>query len=258
MTGRLRPINLAVLRAAAGGRDAATRSWPGIGGEHARRERGLCFVVMATLTRDGLDLRYEVAGSGPALLLPEFNFRWDHLDVGLLTGCFTVVIASPRGFAASGRLTPDGSYRIADLASDLVAVMEAAGFERFSVLGYSFTGAFAPWLARLTDRVDAVVSGGFPIAGDYSPLYPEIQSRSKAARSDPAAWSDLTSRFDVRAALEFYRELSQLPPDFLIDDLTCPLFAFWGEDDEEIGGGGRGPRLRARSPAAQARVLSRS
>ena len=111
------------------------------------------------------------------------------------------------------------SYRVADLASDLVAVMEAAGFERFSVFGYSFTGAFAPWLAHLTGRVDAVVSGGFPIAGDYSPLYPEIQALSAAAEADPAAWADLNSRFDNRAALAFYRELSELPPDFL--SATC-------------------------------------
>jgi pimeloyl-ACP methyl ester carboxylesterase len=87
---------------------------------------------MATLTRDGLDLRYEVTGSGPALLLPKFNyFRWeDYLDVGLLAGRFTVVTASPRGFGASSRLAADGDYRVADLASDLVAVMKAAGFER--------------------------------------------------------------------------------------------------------------------------------
>ena len=117
---------------------------------------------MAVLTRDGLDLHYEVTGSGPALLLPKFNyFRWDrYLDVGLLAGRFTVVLASPRGFMTSSRLAADGVYGVADLASDLVAVMEAAGFGRFSVLGYSFTGAFAPWLAHLTDRVDAVVSGG--------------------------------------------------------------------------------------------------
>jgi hypothetical protein len=49
--------------------------------------------------------------------------------------------------------------------------------------------------------VDAVVSGGFPIAGDYSPLYPEIQALSAAAEADPAAWADLNSRFDNRAAL---------------------------------------------------------
>ncbi len=194
---------------------------------------------MATLTRDGLDLRYEVSGSGPALLLPAFNFRWsDYLGIGPLAARFTVVTASPRGFGASGRLTAAAGYRVADLASDLVAVMEAAGFERFSVFGYSFTGAFAPWLAHLTDRVDAVASGGFPITGDYSPLYPEIQGLSAAAESDPVAWADLTSRFDNRAALAFYRELSELPPDSLVDHLPCPLFAFWGEEDEEIARGG--------------------
>ena len=31
--------------------------------------------------------------------------------------------------------TVAAGYRVADLASDLVAVMEAAGFERFSVFG---------------------------------------------------------------------------------------------------------------------------
>jgi hypothetical protein len=45
----------------------------------------LCSLIVATLIRDGLHLRYEVTGWGPALLLPAFNFRWgDYLDIGLL------------------------------------------------------------------------------------------------------------------------------------------------------------------------------
>jgi hypothetical protein len=60
---------------------------------------------------------------------------------------------------------------------------------------------------------------GFPIVGDYSPQYPDIQARVEAARADPAAWSEVTSRFDNRAALGFYRELSELPPNFLVDSL---------------------------------------
>ncbi len=200
---------------------------------------------MATLSRDGLDLDYDVSGSGPGLLLPKFNYaRWDrYLDVGLLARRFTVVTASPRGFGASSRLAADADYRVADLAGDLVSTMEAHGFGRFSVFGYSFTGAFAPWLAHLTGRVDAVVSGGFPIVGDYSPQYPDVLARLEAARADPAAWSELTALFDNRAALAFYQELSELPPDFLVDSLPCPLFAFWGEDDEEIAFGGGGELL---------------
>jgi pimeloyl-ACP methyl ester carboxylesterase len=195
---------------------------------------------MPVLVRDGLELRYEVrGGSGPALLLPHLQFSWpDLLDLSPFVERFTVIIASPRGFADSSRLDADAPYRVGDLADDLVAVMREVGFERFSVLGYSFTGAFAPWLARLTGRVDAVVSGGFPIVGDYAYLYPDTERRVEAAKSDPAAWAYLDSRFDSRAGLSFYRELSELPADSLVTDLRCPLLAFWGDQDEEIALGG--------------------
>ena len=214
-------------------------------GQEARRIRTANrstarLAAMPVLVRDGVDLRYEVSGgSGPALLLPHFQFSWpDYLDLGPLVERFTVIIASPRGFARSGRLQADAPYRVRDLAEDVCAVMQAAGFERFSVLGYSFTGAFAPWLAQLTGKVDAIVTGGFPIAGDYGYLYPEIKAQSDAAMSDPETRAFVDSRFDNRAALAFYRELSDLPADALVDDLPCPLLAFWGDHDEEMGPGG--------------------
>jgi len=195
---------------------------------------------VTTLVRDGLELRYEVlGGSGPALLLPHLNFSWaDYLDLSPFTERFTVITASPRGFAESSRLDADIPYRVSDLAADLVAVVQEVGFGRFVVVGYSFTGAFAPWLAQLTGKVDAVVSGGFPIAGDYAYLYPEIQRQSEAAKADPAAWARVDAAFDNRAALAFYRELSALPADSLVSDLPCPLLAFWGDQDEEMGPGG--------------------
>jgi pimeloyl-ACP methyl ester carboxylesterase len=195
---------------------------------------------VTTLLRDGLELRYEVlGGSGPALLLPHLNFSWpDYLDLDPFTERFTVLTASPRGFADSSRLDADAAYAVSDMADDLIAVVQTVGFDRFIVLGYSFTGALAPWLAQLTGRADAVVSGGFPIAGDYAPIYPEIQRQSEAAKLDPAAWARVDAAFDNRAALAFYRELSALPADALLSDLPCPLFAFWGEQDEEMGPGG--------------------
>jgi pimeloyl-ACP methyl ester carboxylesterase len=195
---------------------------------------------VTTLVREGLELRYEVlGGSGPALLLPQLNFWWpDVLELGPFTERFTVITASPRGFAKSGRLEADAPYRVSDLADDLIAVVQTVGFDRFVVLGYSFTGAFVPWLAQLTGKADAVVSGGFPIAGDYAYLYPEIQRQSEAAKTDPVAWARVDATFDNRAALGFYRELSELPPDSLVKDMPCPLFAFWGDQDEELGPGG--------------------
>lgn len=60
---------------------------------------------MTTLVRDGLELPYEELGeSGPALLLPHLNFSWsDYLDLGPFTERFTVITASPRGFASIAR-----------------------------------------------------------------------------------------------------------------------------------------------------------
>ena len=46
------------------------------------------------------------------------------------------------------QLTAAAGYRVADLASDLVAVMEAAGFERFSVFGL-----FSPVSGGRRDRL---------------------------------------------------------------------------------------------------------
>jgi pimeloyl-ACP methyl ester carboxylesterase len=196
---------------------------------------------VATLVRDGLELQYEVrGGSAPGLLLPYVNFSWPEvLDLDPFIERFTVVTASPRGFAQSGRLGDDGTYRAGDLFDDLVAMMEEAGFERFSVLGYSFSGAFAAWLGTLTSKVDAVVAGGYPIAGDYSYIGPEIQRYTDEARADPEAWAYINAHFDPPVALAFYGELSELPPDSLVTDVSCPLFAFWGDEDEEMGPGGR-------------------
>jgi len=98
--------------------------------------------------------------------LDMMNAAYHYLDLTPLVERFTVVIASPRGFAGSSRLGADIPYRVGDMAEDLKAVMQVVGFERFSVFGYSFTGVFAPWIAHLTGTVDAVVSGGFPIVGD--------------------------------------------------------------------------------------------
>jgi pimeloyl-ACP methyl ester carboxylesterase len=200
------------------------------------REAGRVRGRMATLARDGLELRYEVhGGSGPALLLPYVNFSWPEvLDLAPLAERFTVIAASPRGFAASSRLAGDDPYRAGDMAEDLVAVVQAVGFERFSVLGYSFSGVFAAWLPHLTDRVDAVVAGGFPIAGDYTYLHADIRRWTEEARADPEAWAYVDAHFDPRAAIAFYSGLSELPADGLIADLPCPLLAFWGDEDEEI------------------------
>jgi pimeloyl-ACP methyl ester carboxylesterase len=189
-----------------------------------------------SLEVDRATLAYTVSGSGPGLLVPWCNFDWnDTTYVDTLAASFTVVVAAPRGYAKSTWLD-DGSYHAAQLFEDLLAVCDAVGLDRFSLFGYSLTAAVSVRLAAASDRVDAVVAGGFPWCADLSKLQADVRARTDVP--DEARERELSVQlgFDVRAARAFYDDLSHLPPGALVDDVSRPLFTFWGSDDEVIDG----------------------
>ncbi len=65
---------------------------------------------------------------------------------------FEVAAYEPRGVGRSGR--PDGDWTMRDYAEDAVAFLDALGWDRVHVLGYSFGGMTALHLALLApDRV---------------------------------------------------------------------------------------------------------
>src|SRR5579875_2065951 len=68
----------------------------------------------------------------------------------------TVVVVDNRGVGQSDK--PDEPYRVETMAEDAVAVLDAAGIRRASVLGYSMGGRIALHLALThPDRVDRLV-----------------------------------------------------------------------------------------------------
>lgn len=172
--------------------------------------------------------RYEVYGSGPCVLVPRCNFDWAAFGLERLQRHRTVLIVEPRGYGRGAKLAAE-AYTADMLADDLLQACTEAGFERFSVFGYSLTGAVAAWLATVSDRVDAVVSGGFPLAGDYKPILEMVEAGVAASAADSAT-RDLTADFDMSAAVAFYRRLAALPPGGLIDS-GRPVFGFWGGGD---------------------------
>jgi pimeloyl-ACP methyl ester carboxylesterase len=184
---------------------------------------------MSGLRIGAVSLRYAIRGSGPGLLVPLCNFPW--LDMPFmddLAAEFTVATVSPRGYQGSTWLPEADRYDNGMVVADLLAVCDEIGFERFSVLGYSLTGAMAAWLARATPRVDAIVAGGFPLLGSYQRVLTGV-TRDVAAMSPEAASA---VGFDPRAALAFYRELADLRDGALVDEVPCPMFTFWGTEDE--------------------------
>jgi haloacetate dehalogenase len=99
-------------------------------------------------------------GSGPPLLLlhgfPETHLMW-HRIAPVLAEEFTVVCADLRGYGASGKPSsrPDHApYSKRAMALDMLQMMEAAGFPRFSVAGHDRGARVAYRLAL--DHADRV------------------------------------------------------------------------------------------------------
>lgn len=190
---------------------------------------------MESLDLNGAQIVYRVHGDGPPLLAPECNYAWSDVVEAQLAEQFTLIVASPTDYGPSTR-TGGPEYDVEQWATDLQAVTHHLGYDRFLFFGYSFTGAFGPWLARQlrsSDAVAAVASGGFPLLGDYRVTLTDVEEQAQALQHDPAVWEQVHQRFDPLAAREFYRDLATLTPDALIDDLPCPLYCFWGDHDTE-------------------------
>ena len=188
--------------------------------------------VVNFLAVNGARLAYRTTGTGPPLLAPECNYSWTSAFETLMAQHFTLVVATPRDFGASTRM--GAPYDPHLWASDMLSVMRHLGHKSFSVFGYSFTGAFGPWLAlKLQEQaaVSAVVSGGFPLLGDYRITSRDVDNQMAEIEKDQRLWAEAGKLFDLRAGAAFYRDLASLQPDSLVDKSPCPLYCFWGGQD---------------------------
>ncbi|MFH8983296.1 alpha/beta fold hydrolase [Streptomyces varsoviensis] len=140
----------------------------------------------AATLHDGHTIALEIHGAGPTVLLPvdprpaegpraEEARRWGMdpaLGRSLIEGLrdrFRVVAFDYEGHVMAApkpdTLTPH------NVAADLLAVADAAAADRFAYYGYSWLALSGLQLALRTDRLSALVMGGFPpIGGPYSEM----------------------------------------------------------------------------------------
>lgn len=105
---------------------------------------------ITTATRAGLT--FDVTDSGPldgpvVLLLHGFpaNRRsWDGVVPTLHAAGFRTLAPDQRGYSPGARPQGRGAYRMAELVRDALAVADAAGAERFHVVGHDW-GGFVAW-----------------------------------------------------------------------------------------------------------------
>jgi epoxide hydrolase 4 len=101
---------------------------------------------------------------GPVVILlhgfPELNISWRHQIPALAAAGYRVLAPNQRGYAGSPR---DGSYATADLAADVIAMLDAVGAPEAIVVGHDWGGAVAWTVAQLyPQRVRALVAMNCP------------------------------------------------------------------------------------------------
>jgi haloacetate dehalogenase len=105
-------------------------------------------------TTDGpIEIAYQTAGSGPALLLlhgfPQTKAIWRHIAPQLAKR-FSVVVTDLRGYGASSKpagASDHSTYSKRSMAADQHAVMQALGHNKFFVLGHDRGGRVSHRLA---------------------------------------------------------------------------------------------------------------
>lgn len=215
----------------------------------------------AASLHDGSTIDVVVTGGGPAVLLPirtvpqdaataETMRAWGAepdagptIIAGVRDAGFRVIAADLEGHRmahpAAETLTPDA------LSRDLLAIADAAGADRFAYAGYSWLGLCGLQLAIRTDRLWALVMGGFPpIDGPY----PEMLAVTRAAHAfslaprstapiaevEPGDWDSAQVQTDPAQTRQFvtlYESLQGFDDGRAARALTIPRLAYAGADD---------------------------
>jgi 3-oxoadipate enol-lactonase len=121
-----------------------------------------------TIPVNGIDIRYDIAGDGPWLILAHSLATdltlWDD-QMAALTPHFRVLRFDSRGHGASS--APELPYDFAMLSADALGLMDALDVAKAHFLGISMGGMIAQHLALAApDRIDRLVlvstTSGYP------------------------------------------------------------------------------------------------
>ncbi|WP_031168636.1 alpha/beta fold hydrolase [Streptosporangium roseum] len=214
---------------------------------------------------DGSTVDVEVHGAGPTVLLPvnprpvegpqaEAMRQWGAdpaLGRSLIEGlsdAFQVVAFDYEGHVLSApkpdTLTP------ANVAGDLLAVADAVGADRFAYYGYSWLALSGLQLAIRTDRLSALVMGGFPpVGGPYAEMLRVTMATHEMAvspQSPPATpqtprnseepdWSSVEvsmTEAQTRQFVTLYQALQGFDDRAAQARISCPRLCFVGSADE--------------------------
>jgi len=189
---------------------------------------------------------YELTGSGSPLLLgfPLMASQEEIFgpEAGGLTGAFIERLAHKHrllfmDYPGIGRSAdiPTDQLTAAQVCADILAVADAAGFDRFSYWGYSWGAAVGLQLAWRTDRLSALVIGGWPPLGGQ---YVDMLKASLEQVDDPPPEVQvvLRSPAQYRQWSTFYASVQDWPERLAVESLQCPRLAYAGGEGDVSAG----------------------
>jgi pimeloyl-ACP methyl ester carboxylesterase len=117
---------------------------------------GLTFAVHAWGPADGRPL---IALHG----FPQTGTSWDAVAARLAAAGVRVLAPDQRGYSPGARPSQVAAYRMDRLAGDVLALADAAGWDRFDLVGHDWGGTVAWFLAsRFPDRIRTVSVASTP------------------------------------------------------------------------------------------------
>jgi dienelactone hydrolase len=137
---------------------------------------------------------------------------------------YRVLVVDYPGEGENAVVAPD-EFTADRACQDLLEVADAAGFERFAWWGFSWGAIIGLQLACRTDRLAALICGGWSPLGDlYSDLLP-------ACRAQVGAGSD------AERYVTFYESIRDWPEREAVERISCPRMTFAGSHDEPVRAG---------------------
>ncbi len=209
----------------------------------------------ATL-HDGSSIEIVIEGTGPTLLLPvnpqpvtgeqaELMHQYGaDPDLGQsfikgLSGAFRVVAFDYEGLCL--RIPKPDTLTPANITKDLLAVADAVGADQFAYYGYSWLAMIGLQLAIRTNRLSALIMGGFPpLNGPYKEMLlvttvtHEMAIGKRATPSaDESEWSEMTLSSDqTKQFVTLYQDLQGFDDRAAQAQISCPRLCFVGSADE--------------------------
>ena len=169
----------------------------------------------------------EIFGAEPAPMLTGYLDR--------LSDRYRVLLVDYPSIGASRDIAPQ-DLTADRVCADLLGAASAAGFDRFAYWGYSWSGAVGLQLAARTDRLTALVIGGWPpLEGPYEQIH--AAARKKLPDPGPSSLKVLRSKAQYAQWIHYYESMLAWPERESVARIACPRMVVFGAEGDLVEAG---------------------